>query len=73
GPADRMLRSLGSDSSASGVARLYSDFADLFVVDRADEQEVGKLEALGMRGAALDTVMTDHHAAEKLARLLLDL
>ncbi|MGH2734780.1 MAG: 2-phospho-L-lactate transferase, partial [Actinomycetota bacterium] len=40
GPADRMLRSLGSDSSASGVARLYSDFADLFVVDRADEQEV---------------------------------
>ena len=73
GPADRMLTSLGSDSSASGVARLYSDFVNLFVVDRTDEQEVGKVEALGVRAAALDTIMTDQEASETLGRSLLAL
>ena len=36
GPADRMLASLGHESSALGVARLYAGLADRFVVDEAD-------------------------------------
>ena len=33
GPADRMLVALGHESSASGVARLYADLVDIFVLD----------------------------------------
>jgi len=36
GPADRMLASLGHESSALGVARLYAGIATAFVVDATD-------------------------------------
>lgn len=72
GPADRMLRSLGSEASAAGVARLYADFVATFVVDERDRDEAVKIEALGLRAASADTVMGDHDAAEHLARGLLD-
>ena len=36
GPADRMLASLGHESSALGVARLYADLATDFVLDAVD-------------------------------------
>src|SRR6185436_21032764 len=36
GPADRMLVSLGHESSALGVARLYADWIDTFVIDTVD-------------------------------------
>ena len=36
GPADRMLKSLGFESSAVAVAELYREFVDLFVVDLKD-------------------------------------
>ena len=72
GPADRLLVSLGGDSSASGAARYYADFCDLFVVDRADDEEVAKVEALGLRALALDTIMSDDAASTKLASQLLD-
>ncbi len=73
GPADRLLRSLGYEPSASAVARLYADFADVYVVDSSDEPEVEPVEGLGISVAMLDTVMADHDASERLARALLDL
>jgi LPPG:FO 2-phospho-L-lactate transferase len=73
GPADRMLVSTGGESSATGVARLYADFCDCFVVDERDAGEVATVEALGLTCRALDTVMTDGTASEKLARGLLAL
>ena len=36
GPADRMLTSLGHESSALGVARLYAGIATVFVLDAVD-------------------------------------
>jgi LPPG:FO 2-phospho-L-lactate transferase len=71
GPADRLLVSLGGDSSASGAAGYLTGVCDLFVVDVRDEAEVGKVEALGMRCVALDTIMSDAPAAQRLARDLL--
>ena len=73
GPADRMLASLGSDVSATGVARLYADFCDAFVVDAADGDQVASIERLGPRAASLDTIITDHDAATRLAGELLAL
>ena len=46
GPADRMLAALGHESSALGVARLYADLVDAFVLDTEDADA-----APGDRGA----------------------
>ncbi|CAN5702609.1 2-phospho-L-lactate transferase [soil metagenome] len=73
GPADRLLEGLGGSATASGVAALYGDFCDLFVVDASDAAEAEAVKALGVPSAALDTIMTDHAAAERLAVELLEL
>ena len=51
GPADKMLASLGHESSAIGVARLYDGIIDGFVVDEADRELAAGIEALGVRVA----------------------
>ena len=73
GPADRVLASLGHVPSASGVAALYADFADVFVVDASDRDEVSRVEALGIRAVALDTIMNDAETSARLAKELLEL
>jgi LPPG:FO 2-phospho-L-lactate transferase len=73
GPADRMLTSLGHESSALGVARLYEGLVGHFVIDRADEALVPAIEALGMGVSALPTVMRDEEDRASLAQSLLGL
>jgi LPPG:FO 2-phospho-L-lactate transferase len=73
GPADRMLTSLGEEASAAGVARLYEDFTDVFVVDASDGDQVTRIEATGVKATSLDTIMSDHDAAERLAVEVLEL
>lgn len=73
GPADRLLRAIGSEVSARGVARLYGDLARGFVLDRRDEQQLGDVEAQGLRALAVDTIMRDASAAEALADAALGL
>jgi LPPG:FO 2-phospho-L-lactate transferase len=67
GPADRMLASLGRESSAIGVAREYADIADAFVLDTVDSAAARSIEALGMRTFVTDTIMTDDDARARLA------
>jgi LPPG:FO 2-phospho-L-lactate transferase len=67
GPADRMLASLGFQSSALGVARLYADLVDLFVLDTVDTGSVGEIRALGLRTLVTDTIMTDDTSRARLA------
>jgi LPPG:FO 2-phospho-L-lactate transferase len=71
GPADRMLRSLGHEVSALGVARQYTGVADVFVIDQVDEALAPAVEALGLRVVVTDTLMTDDAARERLARTVL--
>ncbi len=73
GPADRMLTSLGHDSSAVGVARLYREVADTFVLDAVDAALVPEVEALGLRAVAFDTIMSDDAARARVAGELLEL
>jgi LPPG:FO 2-phospho-L-lactate transferase len=68
GPADRMLASLGHESSALGVARGYAGLVDLFVLDRVDAALVPEIEGLGMRALVTDTIMTDDATRARLAR-----
>ncbi len=68
GPAARMMRGMGMEASAAGVARLYRDFVDRFVVDRADREP-----AASIPGAVVtDTVMSTSARAEALARAALE-
>jgi LPPG:FO 2-phospho-L-lactate transferase len=67
GPADRMLASLGFESSALGVARLYEDLVNVFVLDAVDADAAAEVETLGMRTLVTDTIMTDDASRARLA------
>jgi LPPG:FO 2-phospho-L-lactate transferase len=71
GPADRMLASLGHESSALGVARIYAELATGFVLDTIDAAHVPAIEALGLRTFVTDTIMSDDAARIRVARAVL--
>ena len=71
GPADRMLTSLGHESSALGVARLYAGLVDRFVLDEADAALAPGVEALGMEAAVLPTIMSSDALGVALAEALI--
>jgi LPPG:FO 2-phospho-L-lactate transferase len=73
GPADRLLTSLGFRSTASGVAELYRDLCDTFVLDDTDAAEAGKIEAAGMSAAVTGTIMSDDASSAALAATVLEL
>jgi len=67
GPADRMLQSLGHESSAFGVASIYAGLIDIFVIDTQDAADRERIEALGMRVVVTGTVMHDRLDRDRLA------
>jgi LPPG:FO 2-phospho-L-lactate transferase len=73
GPADRLLRGLGVEVSARGVAGLYHEWVDGFVIDERDADQAGDVEALGLRVRVIDTLMRDVGVATELARAALAL
>ena len=68
GPAAEMLADLGREVSARGVAELYKDFLDIFVLDIMDAGLKPGIESLGLHAAALDTVMKTLDDKQRLAR-----
>jgi LPPG:FO 2-phospho-L-lactate transferase len=70
GPADKMLVSLGNESSALGVARLYRGLADRFVLDEADAAQAAAVEELGFVAEVLPTIMRTDGDRAALARRL---
>jgi LPPG:FO 2-phospho-L-lactate transferase len=71
GPADRMLFSLGHESSALGVARLYAGLIDGLILDALDEDLAASVEVLGVRAFTTNTLMTDDATRAQLAREVL--
>ena len=73
GPADRMLASLGHESSAFGVASLYRHLLDAFTFDATDDPALRpRIEALGVRALQAQTIMTDDTSRAALARVVID-
>jgi len=70
GPADKMLVSLGHESTALGVARMYVGLVDRFILDTADAALASEIEALGVSTGVLDTVMRDDDHRKALAASL---
>ena len=73
GPAADILASLGHDVSAIGVARLYAELADVFILDEQDAALVEQVEAeTALRCLALPTLMSGPAEKQALARAALD-
>jgi LPPG:FO 2-phospho-L-lactate transferase len=63
-----MLVSLGHESSALGVARLYAGLIDGFILDALDAGLAARVEELGVRALTTNTLMTDDASRAQLGR-----
>lgn len=71
GPAAKMMRELGKDVSALGIARHYGKLVDGWVIDRVDEKLVPAIEREGRRVLVTDTIMKDRAKSVALAKSVL--
>ena len=72
GPADKLMNSLGMEVSAYGVAKLYQDFLDAFVIDIADKNLKERIESLGIKVFVTDTIMRGLREKKELAKFTLE-
>ncbi|MHC4408734.1 MAG: 2-phospho-L-lactate transferase [Planctomycetota bacterium] len=73
GPADRLMRGVGVEVSARGVAELYRGWIDALAIDERDADLAADIEALGIRTRVLDTIMGDVAGAQRVAEAALSL
>ena len=70
GPAAKMMRELGVEVSALGIARHYGKLIDGWVIDRADAALHAAIAASGCAVAVADTIMRNRIGSRRLARLV---
>jgi LPPG:FO 2-phospho-L-lactate transferase len=73
GMADKLMPAVGIEVSAAGVASHYRDLLSGWLLDDLDAASVPAVETLGLRCAAMDTIMVDDARAEAVARGALEL
>jgi len=73
GPAAQLLRGVGAEVSARGVAGLYAGWIDGFVIDQRDAAQVPDVEELGLACRATDSLMVTPEVAARLAGCVLEL
>jgi LPPG:FO 2-phospho-L-lactate transferase len=73
GPADKLMRSLGLEVSAYGVAFLYKDFVDDFIIDTVDKAQKPRIETLGLNVVITNTIMKNLQNKIQLAKVVLNL
>ena len=72
GPAAQMLRSLGHEVSALGVARIYASLVDCFCLDEVDRELEAYIAALGLKTHVTNTIMTSQIQKNSLAREVIE-
>ncbi len=72
GPADKLMRGLGLEVSPYGVAFLYRDFLDYFIIDTVDVAEKNQIESLGIKVVSTNTIMSGFVDKVRLAKEVLD-
>jgi LPPG:FO 2-phospho-L-lactate transferase len=73
GMADKLMPAVGIEVSAAGVANHYRDLLTGWLLDDVDAASIPAVEVLGLRCAAMDTLMVDDPRAEAVARGALEL
>ena len=71
GPADKLMKGLGIEVSAWGVAKLYSDFLDYFVIDEVDKNLKERIRSLGVKVFVTNTIMKNIEEKIDLANFIL--
>ncbi len=67
GPAGRLMKLLGHESSAAGVAAAYAGCIDGIVIDEVDANQADEIEALGIAVHCTRTVMNTLEDRDRLA------
>jgi LPPG:FO 2-phospho-L-lactate transferase len=74
GMADRLMPAVGLEVSALGAASAYRGLLSGWVIDERDRELAPRIEQeLGVRVGVTDTIMSDDAAAERVARVALEL
>jgi LPPG:FO 2-phospho-L-lactate transferase len=68
GMADKLLPAWGAEVSARGVAGLYADLADAFVLDTVDAAQASDVARLGLEPVVVPTLMRTVEDAAALAK-----
>lgn len=72
GPAAKIMRELGREVSAAGVATFYAPLLTEFVLDRKDEALAARMAGTGIGVRVMDTLMKDRDDQVRLARAVLE-
>jgi LPPG:FO 2-phospho-L-lactate transferase len=72
GPADKLMKGLGLEVSAFGVANLYKDFLDTFILDTIDHKEKSRIEELGIKVVVTNTIMKSLEDKIRLAEVVVN-
>ena len=68
GPADKLMKAVGIEASAFGVAECYSGFLDTLIIDRVDRALAPDIEALGIKPVIMNTLMRNLTDKVRLAK-----
>jgi LPPG:FO 2-phospho-L-lactate transferase len=72
GPAARMLVELGHEPNAAGVANIYRDILDVWLIDKIDGPSLSaQIQSYGIRPIVADALMRGRRGEARLARTLL--
>ncbi|MBE6489522.1 MAG: 2-phospho-L-lactate transferase [Methanobrevibacter sp.] len=72
GPASKFMNALDIDVSAIGVASLYDDFLDTFVIDIKDDDKEVEVNQIINKVILTNTIMNNLDAKKNLAQIIID-
>ena len=72
GPASKFMKALGIEVSSFGVASLYQDFLDTFVIDTKDDDKKVKINQIVNKVIVTNTIMNNLGAKKNLAQIIID-
>ena len=73
GPAAKIMTELGHEATCLGVADLYKDICDVFLIDDQDKGLIPSIADLGMEPVVAPILMETEEDKVALARLILEL
>jgi LPPG:FO 2-phospho-L-lactate transferase len=69
GPADKLMKAVGIEASALGVAECYRSFLDTLIIDRLDRELAPDIKAAGIKPIVTNTVMKTMADKVRLAKV----
>jgi LPPG:FO 2-phospho-L-lactate transferase len=71
GPADKVMKSLGYEPSAYGVAKFYGKLLKHLIIDETDKEQKKRIEKLGIKVTMTNTIMKSLEDSIRLAKIVM--